>query len=421
MSDLANISPEAGLTVYLVGGAVRDELLELPITERDWVVVGATPEDLRRRGFRQVGKDFPVFLHPVTNEEYALARTERKTARGYHGFEVHANPNVTLEDDLRRRDLTINTLARAPDGSLVDLFGGVDDLRNGLLRHVSPAFTEDPVRILRVARFVARYDRWGFRIAHDTYALMRCMVEDGEVDALVPERVWTELVKALREERPWRFFEVLQEVGALARLLPELDALWGVPQPAHYHPEIDTGIHTMLVLQQAVRLSPSPVVRFAALTHDLGKALTPKEEWPKHHGHEHRGVQPVETICNRYKVPREYRDLAVLVARWHIYCHKAEELRPATLWDTLAALDALRRRERFEQFLLACEADARGRLGNEDKPYPEGNRFRNALAAAAAVPTAPLIEAGLTGMTFATALRKQRIAAIRRVARHANQ
>ncbi|CAK0777378.1 fused CCA tRNA nucleotidyltransferase/phosphohydrolase [Gammaproteobacteria bacterium] len=416
MLDIADTRSETtGLTIYLVGGAVRDELLGRPVAERDWVVVGTTPEELKRRGFRQVGKDFPVFLHPITKEEYALARTERKTARGYRGFVVHADPSVTLEDDLRRRDLTINALARAPDGTLVDLFGGLDDLRNGRLRHVSPAFAEDPVRILRVARFAARYDHWGFHIAHDTHALMRSMVEDGEVDALVPERVWAELVKALGEERPWCFFEVLRTVGALARLFPELDALWGVPQPAQYHAEIDTGIHAMLVLRQATRLSPAPVVRFAALTHDLGKAVTPQEEWPKHHGHEQRGVKPIKALCDRYKAPREYRELAVLVARWHSHCHNAAKLRSATLCDTLMALDGLRRRERFEQFLLACEADARGRLGKEDEPYPEADLFRNALTAAAAVPTAPLVAAGLTGEPFAATLRKQRIAAIRAV------
>ncbi|CAK0764053.1 fused CCA tRNA nucleotidyltransferase/phosphohydrolase [Gammaproteobacteria bacterium] len=407
--------PEAGLTIYLVGGAVRDELLGLPVTERDWVVVGATVDELIHRGFRQVGKDFPVFLHPITKEEYALARTESKTARGYRGFSVHADPDVTLEDDLRRRDLTINALARAPDGNLIDLFGGMDDLRSGRLRHVSAAFSEDPVRVLRVARFAARYDRRGFHVAQDTWALMRDMVADGEVDALVPERVWAELVKALKEECPWQFFEVLRSVGALARLFPELDALWGVPQPVHYHAEIDTGAHVMLVLRQAARLSPSPVVRFAALTHDLGKAVTTPDEWPKHHGHEQRGVKQVELLCDRYKAPREYRDLAVLVARWHGHCHKAAKLRSATLWDTIAALDGLRRRERFEQFLLACEADARGRLGKENEPYPEADFFRDALAAAVSVPIAPLTAAGLTGETFASALRDQRIAAIRTI------
>lgn len=405
--------PETGLNVYLVGGAVRDELLGLPVKERDWVVIGATPEELLRRGFRQVGKDFPVFLHPLTNEEYALARTERKTAPGYYGFTVHASPEVSLEEDLRRRDLTINALARAADGSLIDLFGGLDDLRQGRLRHISPAFSEDPVRILRVARFAARYAPRGFQVTPATRTLMERMVAAGEADALIPERVWTELVKALKEDHPGVFFEVLRACGALARLFPELDALWGIAQPVQHHPEIDTGIHTLMVLHQAARLSPDPVVRFAALTHDLGKGLTPKEELPKHPGHEERGVALIQALCARYKAPREYRDLAVLVARWHQHCHKAMELHPTTLWDTLAALDALRRPERFAQFLCACEADARGRIGKEDQPYLSAEFLRAARAAAAQVSPAPLLAAGLQGEKLAAALRERRIAAIR--------
>jgi len=411
---VSHYPPETGLTIYLVGGAVRDELLGLPVKERDWVVVGATPEELQQRHFRRVGKDFPVFIHPVTNEEYALARTERKTAPGYHGFTIHAAPDISLEEDLQRRDLTINAIARAPDGSLIDPFRGLDDLQQKILRHVSPAFSEDPVRILRVARFAARYDRLGFRVADETYALMQHMVASGEVDALIPERVWNELVKALKEDHPWCFFEVLRACGALARLFPELDALWGVPQSANHHPEVDTGIHTLMVLRQAARLSPDPVVRFAAVTHDLGKGLTPKESLPKHHGHEERGVHLVKALCKRYKAPREYQDLALLVARWHGHCHKAAELRPATLWDTLAALDALRRPERFEQFLCACEADARGRLGKEEQPHLGGEILRAARDAAARVPIAPLIEAGLTNGDLAAALRAERIEAIRR-------
>ncbi len=412
MSNSAS-QPEAGLNVYLVGGAVRDELLGRTVYERDWVVVGATQDELIRRGFRRVGKDFPVFLHPITKEEYALARTERKTAPGYRGFVVHADPGVTLEDDLRRRDLTINALARTPHGAIIDPFGGMDDLQQRLLRHVSPAFVEDPVRILRVARFATRYDSLGFHISHETQALMSRMVQDGEVDALVPERVWTELVSALGEERPWRFFEVLRAVGALARLFPELDALWGVPQPAHYHAEIDTGIHAMLVLREAARLSPDPLVRFAALTHDLGKAVTPPEEWPRHHGHEQRGVKQIEALCDRYKAPREYRDLAILVARWHTHCHCAAELQPATLHDTLLALDGLRRPVRFEQYLLACEADARGRLGRQQEAYLEAELFRAARNVAAAVSIEPLLEQGLSGEKLAAALRERRIDAIR--------
>lgn len=412
MTDVTNHQPEAGLTVYLVGGAIRDELLGLPVKERDWVVVGATPKELIKRGFRQVGNDFPVFLHPITKEEYALARTERKISLGYHGFTFQTEPHITLEEDLKRRDLTINALARNADGALIDFYGGIADLHNKCLRHISAAFSEDPVRILRVARFAARYELLGFNVAPTTIQLMRDMVAAGEVDALVPERVWNELVKALSENCPWRFFEVLRTVGALARLFPELDALWGIPQPAHYHAEIDAGEHTMLVLRQATRLSPSPVVRFAALTHDLGKALTPAEYLPKHHGHEQRGVPQIKKLCNRYKAPREYCDLALLVARWHLHCHNAADLRPATLWDTIAALDGLRRPERFEQFLLACEADARGRLGKENIDYFQAKLLREALVAAAAVPTAPLVKAELSGTAFAAALREKRIAAI---------
>ena len=405
--------PETGLTVYLVGGAVRDELLQLPVKERDWVVVGATPAEMMQRGFRQVGKDFPVFLHPTTHEEYALARTERKTGPGYHGFTVQASPQVTLEEDLGRRDLTINALARGADGTLIDPFGGVEDLRLGRLRHVSPAFAEDPVRILRVARFAARYARWGFRVSHSTQTLMTGMVAAGEVDALVPERVWAELVKALGEDRPERFFEVLRACGALARLFPTLDALWGVPQPAIHHPEGDCGAHALLVLQQAARLSPEPVVRFAALLHDLGKGTTPTDLLPKHHGHEQRGVALVAALCDQYKVPKEFRELAILTARYHGTAHRAAELRPATLWDLLESLDALRRPKRFEQFLLACEADARGRLGREGDFYPQANRLRSGLAAGAAVATEPLVAAGLKGAAFAAALRERRIAAVR--------
>ncbi len=413
MSSHASIPPEAGLTVYLVGGAVRDEWLGRPVTERDWVVVGATQDEMTQRGFQPVGKDFPVFLHPLTKEEYALARTEYKTGPGYRGFAVHADPSVTLEDDLRRRDLTINAMARCSNGALVDPFGGLADLRQGILRHVSSAFVEDPVRILRVARFASRYDPLGFRVFEETDELMRRMVNEGEVDALVPERVWTELVKALREEHPWRFFEVLRAVGALARLFPEWDALWGVPQPVHYHPEVDVGIHTMLALRQAVRLSPDPMVRFAAISHDLGKALTPPEAWPKHHGHEQLGLQPLDTLCKRYKAPRKYRELATLVVRWHTHCHRATELQPATLHDTIMALQGVHRPERFEQFLIACEADARGRLGSEEKPYHAADLFRAARAAAAAVPTEDLVAKGLTGEAFALALRERRIDAIR--------
>lgn len=401
------------MEIYLVGGAVRDKLLGLEPKERDWVVVGATPEEMKARGFRQVGKDFPVFLHPETQEEYALARTERKTGPGYKGFEVHAAPDVTLEEDLRRRDLTINAMAMTPDGALIDPFGGQEDLRLGILRHVSPAFVEDPVRILRVARFAARYARWGFRVAHSTNKLMRQMVEAGEVDALVPERVWAELVRALGEERPSRFFEVLRGCGALARVFPEIDRLFGVPQPEQHHAEIDTGVHALMVLDMAARLTPDTWVRFAALTHDLGKGTTPPEEWPRHVGHEARSVELARAMCERLRAPSEYRDLALIVARYHGHCHKIFELRPATVLDTLEATDAFRRPERFEQFLLACEADARGRAGHQERPYPQAEVWRAALRAAAAVSAQPLAAQGLKGEEIARELRKLRIEAVR--------
>ncbi|APZ44601.1 multifunctional CCA addition/repair protein [Acidihalobacter ferrooxydans] len=399
-------------TVYRVGGAVRDRLLGLPVHERDWVVVGSTPEAMRAAGFRPVGKDFPVFLHPQTHEEYALARTERKTAPGYHGFSFHAAPDVSLEDDLRRRDLTVNAIAQSSDGTLIDPYGGQSDLANRLLRHVSPAFAEDPVRILRVARFAARFAPLGFRVADPTLALMRQMVEAGEVDALVPERVWQELARALTEAAPRAFFETLRACGALARLIPELDRLWGVPQPPQYHPEIDTGDHIMRVLDQAVLLSTDPAVRFAALLHDLGKGTTPPAHWPSHHGHEQRGEGLVLDICARLKAPHEFRDLARLVAREHGNVHRALELRPATVLKLLEAADAFRRPERFAAALLACTADARGRPGHERDAYPQAAYLQRALDAARAVAAQPLLERGLHGPELAAALRRERIAAI---------
>lgn len=398
------------MDVYQVGGSVRDTLLGLPVKDRDWVVVGATPAEMEARGFKLVGADFPVFLHPETHEEYALARTERKTAPGYKGFSVHAAPDVTLNEDLQRRDLTINAIAQDRHGALIDPFGGVDDLRKKILRHVSPAFSEDPVRILRVARFAARFT--DFAIAPETLALMHSMVHHGEVNALVPERVWAELERALGEVKPARFFEVLRACGALTCLLPEIDRLYGVPQPAKYHPEIDTGVHVMLVLDQATRLSADTQVRFAALLHDLGKGTTPKELWPSHHGHEERSVDLVKDICARFRVPNDYRDLAVLVARYHGDCHRAAELRPDTLLKKLEALGAARRPQRFEQFLLACEADARGRPGYEDQPYPQADVFRNALRAYNSVDAQPLVAAGLKGEAIAHEMRKLRIQAI---------
>ena len=401
------------MQIYQVGGSVRDKFLGLPVADRDWVVVGATPQEMESLGYRLVGKDFPVFLHPQSHEEYALARTERKVGPGYKGFTVHASPDVSLEEDLRRRDLTINAMALTPDGSLVDPFGGAADLQQRRLRHVSPAFSEDPVRILRVARFAARFASLGFEVAEETLALMRAMVEAGEVDALVPERVWTELLRALNETTPSRFFEVLRTCGALRVLLPEVEQLFGVPQPRQHHPEIDTGVHVMQVVDRAAQLSTDAAVRFAALLHDLGKGTTPREEWPRHIGHEERGLGLVEDVCRRLRVPNDYRDLAVLTAKYHGLCHRAEELRPATILDTLQSLDAFRRPQRFEQFLLACEADSTGRPGYEQRPYPQADLLRRMLELAASVDAAALAAQGMKGEAVAMELRRRRIAVIR--------
>jgi len=375
------------MQIYVVGGAVRDELLGLPVQDHDWVVVGATPEDMLARGFRAVGKDFPVFLHPDTQEEYALARTERKTAPGYHGFVFHTAPDVTLEDDLIRRDLTINAMARAADGTVVDPYGGQRDLRDRVFRHVSDAFAEDPVRILRLARFAARFP--AFRVADSTHALMRRMVDEGEVDALVPERVWQEVARGLMEQKPSRMLAVLRDCGALSRILPELDALWGVPQPPLHHPEVDTGVHMMLVIDYAAERGLDLPTRFAALMHDLGKGATPAEHWPKHHGHEGMGPRLITDLCKRLRVPTECRDLAVMTAREHGNVSRALELRPNTIVTLLERCDGFRKPERFAQMLLASECDARGR-GHENhemryRDYPQGPHLLQALAAARAV------------------------------------
>ncbi|MCM2289467.1 MAG: multifunctional CCA addition/repair protein [Sulfuritalea sp.] len=367
------------MEIYVVGGAVRDELLGLPVKDRDWVVVGATPQQMLDQGYLQVGQDFPVFLHPQTHEEYALARTERKTAPGYTGFAFHAAPGVTLEQDLMRRDLTVNAMARDAAGTLIDPHGGRADIEARVLRHVAPAFAEDPVRILRVARFAARFA--DFSVAAETLELMRGMVAAGEVDALVPERVWQELARGLMEDRPARMFETLRACGALARLLPELDALWGVPQRADYHPEVDTGVHVMMVIDMAARFGAPLPARFAALTHDLGKGLTPADILPRHHGHEARSVTLLEAVCERLRVPTECRDVGRLAARYHGDMHRVAELRPETRLTVLERCDALRRPERFEQILLACEADYRGRLGWEERDYVQAGMWRAALAA----------------------------------------
>lgn len=403
------------MKTYLVGGAVRDELLGYPFKEKDWVVVGATIDDMITAGYQQVGKDFPVFLHPKTKEEHALARTERKTAAGYKGFEVHASPEVTLEEDLIRRDLTINAIAKDETGEFIDPYDGITDINNKILRHVSDAFAEDPVRILRIARFMARYAHLGFSVASDTMVLMQNMVAAGEVDALVPERVWQEMEKALSERTPMSFIETLRECGALKRILPELDCLWGVPQPEEHHPEIDTGIHTMMVLEQACKLSDDPQVRFAALVHDLGKGTTPKDEWPRHINHEARGADIVKIVCQRLRIPNDYRDLAERTARFHLHYHRALELKPATVVKTLEQLDAFRKPERFEKFLLASEADARGRPGYENKNLPQADYFRQTLAVSREVNVSELRDLGFENMALANKIKEVRIDAVKKL------
>lgn len=401
------------MQIYLVGGAVRDEMLGLPVGERDWCVVGATRDDMLALGYRQVGKDFPVFLHPDTGEEYALARTERKTGPGYHGFTFDTSTEVRLEDDLSRRDLTVNAMARDSDGRLVDPFNGAGDLEARKLRHVSDAFREDPVRILRAARFAARFSPLGFEIAEETASLMRTMVESGEADALVPDRVWKETARALLEVEPRVFFEVLRDCGALAAVYPEIDALFGVPQPPKWHPEIDTGLHTMMVLEQAARLSPELDVRFAALVHDLGKATTPAEKLPSHPGHEQRSAKRIRELADRLPIPVACRELAIIVAEFHTHCHRALELRPETMLKVLERADAFRRPERFEKFLLTCEADARGRTGLEDREYSQADLMRGAFEAASEVDVASLAAGLSDGRQIGEAIRKARTAAIK--------
>lgn len=406
------------MKIYTVGGAVRDELLGRPVSDRDYVVVGATPEEMLAQGFKPVGKDFPVFLHPETHAEYALARTERKTGRGYHGFAFHAAPEVTLEEDLARRDLTINALARDADGQLIDPYGGQADLSARVLRHVGPAFAEDPVRILRLARFAARYADFG--LAPETLELMGDMVTGGEVDHLVPERVWQELAKGLMEAKPSRMLSVLRQCGALARLLPEVDRLFGVPQRADYHPEVDTGIHTLMVLDQAARFDYVLPVRWAALLHDLGKALTPAAILPRHIGHEGRGYSLVAEVCARLRVPADCRDLALLVTRHHGNLRRAERgcqepLRPETMVRLLEETDAFRRPERFGQILQACECDHRGRLGKEDSPYPAGALWQKVLASARGVAAGAIAQAVSDPAEIPARIRAARVDAVKQV------
>lgn len=405
---------------FLVGGAVRDGLLGLPIKEKDWVVIGETPESMQKQGFLAVGKDFPVYLHPHSKEEYALARTERKTAPGYKGFTVHASPDVTLNEDLLRRDLTINALAMDADGTLIDPYHGKKDLSERVLRHVSPAFAEDPVRILRVARFAARFHHLGFTVAPETMALMQRMVVSGEVDFLVAERVWAETLKALQEQSPRVFFDVLRACGALVRIFPELDCLFGVPQPEKYHPEIDTGEHVLLCLERAAKLSANPEVRFAVLTHDLGKGVTPKDNWPHHHGHERLGLPVLDELCQRLRVPNSFKLLARQVMEYHTHCHRVFELRTATLVDALHALNAFKPDNRLADFLLACQADAQGRTGFEQCEYPQAAFMAQAAGMGAAVDISAVTTGNLKGAEIGSAIRQLRINAVADFVKSAN-
>jgi tRNA nucleotidyltransferase (CCA-adding enzyme) len=401
------------MKTYLVGGAVRDALLGLPPGDRDFVVVGQTQAAMLERGYKPVGRDFPVFLHPQTGEEYALARTERKSGRGYRGFVVDADPSVTLEEDLQRRDFTINAIARSEDGSLVDPWGGARDLESRVLRHVGPAFVEDPLRVLRAARFMARFAPHGFRVAPETMALMRGMVASGELADLVPERVWQELCRALASPAPAAFLRTLRDCGALAVVLPEVDALYGVPQRAEYHPEVDTGVHIELVCDMAARLAPGDaVVGFAALVHDLGKALTPEDVLPKHLGHEHAGLGPLRAVCERLKVPAAHRDLAKIACREHLNVHRLLELRDRTVHELLQRCDGFRQPARIAQLGLVCEADKRGRTGLQDVPYPQREELVRLLDAAMAVRAGDVAREGLEGPALGEALAKARIRAI---------
>lgn len=400
------------MKTYLVGGAVRDRLLKIPVVDRDWVVVGATPDELLALGYQQVGKDFPVFLNPKSHEEYALARTERKSGHGYTGFTCYAAPDVTLEEDLQRRDLTINAIAQTPDGELIDPYHGVDDLNARVLRHVSDAFGEDPLRVLRVARFAARFAHLGFSIAPETAALMRQMADSGELATLTAERVWKETEKALQSDSPQVYFQVLRDCHALGVLFPEIDALFGVPAPEKWHPEIDTGIHTLMTLAIAAQLSPEIDVRFSALCHDLGKGLTPQEHWPHHHGHGPAGVPLVENLCQRLRVPNPIRDLAKLVTEYHDLIHTVERLRPETLLKLFDAIDVWRKPQRLQQMLLTSEADARGRTGFEQNPYPQGDYLREAYQIANGVSVKEVVASGLQGLAIRDEVRRRRQAAL---------
>lgn len=401
---------------YLVGGAIRDQLLEIDVYDKDWVVVGATPEQLLEKGYTAVGKDFPVFLHPKTKEEHALARTERKIGSGYTGFECYFAADVTLEEDLLRRDLTINAMAQDPDGTIIDPFNGQADLRDRILRHVSSAFTEDPLRVLRVARFAAKLDHLGFSVADETLTLMRQIVHSGELNNLTPERVWLEWQKSLSTPNPQVFLSVLRQCGALSVLLPELDALFGVPQPEKWHPEIDTGIHTLMVAKQAALLSNSLPVRFAAQVHDLGKGVTPPSEWPSHKMHCHTGLKLIKQLCERVRVPNEYRDLALMVCDQHSNIHRAVELRPETKLKVLNKFDVWRKPERLQDILLCCMADSRGRTGHEEIDYPQKAIFEQAYQAALSVDVQSIIQDGFKGADIREEMEKRRVTAIKELA-----
>jgi len=404
--------------VYLVGGAVRDALLGIPAKERDWLVTGATPEQMLSQGYSPVGKDFPVFLHPETHEEYALARTESKNGRGYGGFVFSTSPDITVEQDLSRRDLTINAMAQDNAGKIIDPYGGKQDLEQKILRHVSDAFLEDPLRVLRVARFAARYHALGFTIAPETLELMTQIHRSGELDFLVAERVWQEINRALNESSPQIFFQTLRDCGALATLMPELDRLFGIPQRKDYHPEVDTGVHALLSLQQAAKISRDASVRFAALIHDLGKAETPADILPQHIGHEKRSLPLIRQLCQRLTAPHDYRDLALLAAEFHTHCHRSGELRPETIHKVLKACRAFHHPAILEKFLLVCEADARGRTGLEEKPYPQTERFRAALTACMTIRAEPLLAEGYSGVRLGNEIEKRQIQAIQALSRH---
>ncbi len=401
------------MQIYKVGGAVRDRLLGQPVTDIDWLVVGATVEQMLAQGFRPVGDDFPVFLHPQTGEEYALARTERKSGQGYGGFTFFASPDVSVEDDLIRRDLTINAMAEDALGQLYDPYGGQRDLEARLLRHVSPAFAEDPLRVLRVARFAARYAPLGFRVADETLALMRQLSESGELQALTAERSWKEISRALMEPRPDVFIQVLRDCGALAELLPEVDALFGVPQTALHHPEVDTGAHVLMVLQQCATHTQPLSVRWASLLHDLGKGSTPAADWPRHIAHEVRGLKQVRAVNARCKAPKDCQELALLVCEYHTHGHRALELKASTLLELLQSFDAYRRPQRFAEFVAACEMDARGRLGFEQRDYPQARYLLGAANAARTVPVQPLLEQGFKGAELGAALQRERLQALK--------